>query len=84
MTPKRREPKEEIPFETALERLEGLVDTLERGDLALEESLEKFEEGVRLVRLCSARLHAAEVRIRELEASVDGTRERAVRIDEDG
>jgi exodeoxyribonuclease VII small subunit len=65
----------EIPFEEALERLENLVDALEEGDLELEASLEKFEEGVKLVRSCSDRLKSAELRVKQLEAGADGVRE---------
>ena len=73
----------ELPFEEALERLESLVSDLEGGDLALEDSLDKFEEGVKLVRRCSDRLKAAELRISELEASGDGARERPLAVDPD-
>jgi exodeoxyribonuclease VII small subunit len=59
-------------FEQALERLESVVERLEDGDLDLEKSLSAFEEGVRLVKLCSGRLDAARVRIRQLEEGSDG------------
>jgi exodeoxyribonuclease VII small subunit len=58
---------QEPRFEEALERLEELVAALEEGELDLEDSLKSFEEGVKLVRLCSERLRTAEVRIQELE-----------------
>ncbi len=77
---------QELSFEEALERLEGLVDALEEGDLELEESLEKFEEGVKLVRSCSDRLRSAELRVKQLEArsdGVDGARESDLTL-EDG
>jgi len=61
-------------FEAALERLELLVDQLDAGDLELEESLARFEEGVRLVRFCSERLRAAELRVQELREGPDGLR----------
>lgn len=57
----------ELPdFEHALERLERVVAELERGELSLERALVLFEEGVSLARLCAARLHEAEQRIRWL------------------
>ena len=59
-------------FERALERLESLVEQLDTGELELEESLERFEEGVRLVRLCSERLRSAEIRIQQLREGADG------------
>lgn len=57
---------EELPFEDALARLESLVDRLEHGDLALEEALTAFEQGVRLTRQCAAQLEQAERRVDEL------------------
>ena len=56
----------ELPFEEALSRLEQIVDRLEQGDLALEESLAVFEEGVRLSGRCAGELDAAERRIEVL------------------
>ena len=50
-------------FETSLEALEEIVHKLEQGDLALEESLVLFEQGVRLSRECQERLSQAERRI---------------------
>jgi exodeoxyribonuclease VII small subunit len=66
----------ELRFEDALERLEGLVEKLESGDLGLEDALASFEQGVHLVRLCSERLRDADLRIRQLEESADGPVER--------
>jgi exodeoxyribonuclease VII small subunit len=62
-------------FETALAELEGRVAKLERGDLALEEALRLFEEGVGLVRECHERLDAADARIVSLTATADGVQE---------
>jgi len=50
-------------FEAAIAELEGIVRKLEDGDLALEQSLELYERGVRLSRYCHARLEEAERRI---------------------
>ncbi len=52
-----------LDFEHALDRLEGVVERLESGELALEEALAAFEEGVRLSRRCAEQLGAAERRI---------------------
>ena len=70
----------ELRFEEALERLEGLVAKLEAGDLGLEDALTSFEQGVALVRLCSERLRAAELRIKELEQGADGATERDLEL----
>ncbi len=52
-----------LKFEEALSRLEAVVARLEGGDLPLEDALSLFEEGVRLTRLCSARLEEAERKV---------------------
>jgi len=53
-------------FETSLQALEEIVHKLEQGDLALEESLGLFEQGIRLARECQERLSQAERRIEVL------------------
>jgi exodeoxyribonuclease VII small subunit len=55
--------KPEPSFESALERLEAIVDRLESGDLPLEQALAAFEEGVSLSRRCAGELETAERRI---------------------
>jgi exodeoxyribonuclease VII small subunit len=50
-------------FEDALSRLEEIVRKMESGDLSLDESLKVFEEGIKLVRICSKKLEEAERRI---------------------
>jgi exodeoxyribonuclease VII small subunit len=59
--------QKQLGFEEALSRLEDLVAELEGGDLSLEDSLRTFEQGIRLVRQCSDRLKAADLRISQLE-----------------
>jgi exodeoxyribonuclease VII small subunit len=63
MTAKKHSP---IPFETAMVELEGLVGQLEQGELSLEESLQRFERGVALVRTCQAHLQLAEQKVEQL------------------
>ncbi len=53
----------EKKFETALARLEEIVEKLEQGELSLDQSLRLFEEGVKLARHCSARLEQAERKV---------------------
>jgi exodeoxyribonuclease VII small subunit len=50
-------------FEAALKRLEEVLDSLEHGNLNLEESVKAFEEGVNLVRLCHGKLDEVERRV---------------------
>jgi exodeoxyribonuclease VII small subunit len=63
----------EPTFEEALSQLEAVVGRLEAGDLPLEASLGAFEDGVRLARLCAARLEDAERRVDLLTKAPDGT-----------
>jgi len=74
----------DIKFEDALQRLELIVDQLEAGNLALEESLKVFEEGVGLARRCAKYLDEAEKRIEILTRDHNGllTTE-SLAIDED-
>lgn len=53
----------EKKFEEAMERLEHIVESLESGDLSLEDSLERFEEGMKLVGFCSKKLEEAEQKV---------------------
>jgi exodeoxyribonuclease VII small subunit len=53
----------EKSFEDALKRLEEVLDSLEHGNLNLEESVKAFEEGVNLVRFCHGRLDEVERRV---------------------
>jgi exodeoxyribonuclease VII small subunit len=55
-------------FEVAIKRLGEIVQTLEKGDMPLEESLRLFEEGVKLSRVSQQRLDAAEKRVEQLLA----------------
>ena len=58
----------ELTFEAALARLEEIVRALDGGSAPLDESLSLFEEGVRLVKLCSGKLDGAEQRVKILIA----------------
>jgi exodeoxyribonuclease VII small subunit len=53
-------------FEESMERLAQIVQRLESGELALEDSLKLFEEGVTLARISQAQLDQAERRVEEL------------------
>jgi exodeoxyribonuclease VII small subunit len=53
-------------FEDQLAELERVVDRLETGGLALDESVQLFEDGMRLSNACKAQLSAAESRIQAL------------------
>ena len=59
-------PPEELNYEQAFEELEALVERLESGELALEESLALFERGQALSARCSELLEQAELKLRQL------------------
>ena len=50
-------------FERSLAELEAIVDKLEQGDLSLDESLQHFERGVQLTRICQSALKQAEQKV---------------------
>ena len=55
-----------MDFEKKLNRLEEIVLKMEKGDLALDESLKLFEEGVKLSRECHSQLTKAEAQVKKL------------------
>ncbi len=57
---------EEIKFEEALDKLESIVKNMEQGEMTLEESLDAFEEGIKLSRFCSKKLDDIERRVEVL------------------
>jgi exodeoxyribonuclease VII small subunit len=59
-------------FENAMKRLEEIVQDLESGDLSLEESLNVFEEGMRLIKFCSEKLEEVDQRVTMLVKDADG------------
>ncbi|OGW84633.1 MAG: exodeoxyribonuclease VII small subunit [Omnitrophica bacterium RIFCSPLOWO2_01_FULL_45_10] len=63
----------EMKFEEGLKRLEKIVCDLEDGNLSLEESLEKYEEGIRLSKMCAKKLEIAKKKVEILLKSEDGT-----------
>ena len=72
MAKPKREKDTETNFEHDLEQLEGIVNALEEGGLALDDSLKRFEEGIQLARRCEKALTAAEKRIEILLKNADG------------
>lgn len=64
--------KRKVNFEQSMVRLEEIVSTLERGDAPLEEAMKLFEEGMGLMRSCTAALDEAEQRVTLLTAGENG------------
>ena len=62
----------EMTFESAMVRLEEIVNMLESGKATLDDSLSLYEEGIALVRLCSDRLDKAEQKIKIIRTDASG------------
>ncbi|WP_372809059.1 exodeoxyribonuclease VII small subunit [Pontiella sp.] len=58
--------KKSADFEQSLERLEELVDQMESGELSLEAMIKHFEEGSKLVEVCTNKLNEVEQKIEKL------------------
>lgn len=65
--------KQNMSFEAAMQRLEQIVRAMERGDVALEESLKLFQEGTELVRSCAKLLDDAQMQIQTVMTAPDGS-----------
>jgi exodeoxyribonuclease VII small subunit len=62
----------EVKFEKAIQRLEKIVEDLETGELDIDKSLEIFEEGMKMSRVCSKKLSEAEAKIEKLTRDEKG------------
>ena len=60
-------------FEEAIKKLESEVKRLESGNMTLDESIDAFEEAIKLVKICNEKLESAERRVRILTENSDGT-----------
>jgi len=60
-------------FEESMARLEQIVRAMERGDVALEESLNLFQEGTELVRSCQKLLEEAQLQVKKIMTAPDGS-----------
>ena len=62
-----------MTFEQAMARLEQIVRAMERGDVALDESLKLFQEGTELVRNCNQLLDDAQLQVKKIMTAPDGS-----------
>ena len=62
----------DMPFEKALENLENTVSKLEEGDIPLDALLKKYEEGIKLARMCQEKLEKAREKIDILTKGREG------------
>ena len=67
------EQKDEVAFEKALAELEAIVAEMEGGKLSLDASMKRFEEGMKLVKTCTARLNQGEKKVEVLMRKTDGS-----------
>ena len=72
----------DMPFEKEMEKLEKIVSELEKGELTLDNSLKKYEEGIKLARSCQDKLEKARGKI-ELLMKKDGGKFTSKEFDED-
>jgi exodeoxyribonuclease VII small subunit len=61
-----------LSFETALSKLEAIVESMETGEVPLADLLAKFEEGNKLLKHCEGRLKEAELKIEQLKKERGG------------
>ena len=62
----------EIKFEEGLKKLEKIINELESGELSLDESLKKYQEGIELARACNQKLDSAKKKIDLLSKNKKG------------
>jgi len=61
------------PFEKNIEKLQEIVEAIESGDLGLEETISKYEEGGKIIKACREILDKAELKITKLVENSDKT-----------
>ncbi len=69
---------EELSFEDALQRLEAIVQQLERGDVPLAKSITALCRGRPAARACQKRLEAAQARIEQIVGGAEGTADKTI------
>jgi exodeoxyribonuclease VII small subunit len=65
-------PLETITFENALQELEGIVASLERGEVSLDDAITAFERGTQLKSHCQARLEEARMKVEKIKVPAAG------------
>ena len=72
MSKEEKKPAGELNFENAMDRLEAIVEQMESGKLLLQDLIGRYEEGMKLVKICQERLASAEQRIEVITRDHDG------------
>ena len=70
-----------MSFEDAIKELEQVVAQLERGDVALDDSIALYERGAQLKARCETKLKEAEEKVAKITLSADGTPQRTAPLD---
>ena len=65
-------PLETVTFESALQELEGIVTSLERGEVSLDDAIAAFERGTQLKSHCQARLEEARMKVEKIKVPAAG------------
>ena len=60
---------EKLTFEEAMQELEKLVDSLDKGDISLDEAIAAYDRGSRLKDYCQKKLHDAKMKVETIQAS---------------
>lgn len=76
--------KRNVSFEKAIEKLEKIVADIESGEVSLEQSIEQYADGMKLIETCRSILDDAEQKIKVLSETGDGTLEESDAPDEPG
>lgn len=74
--------KKKLTFEQAMEKLEAIVEEIEEGKVSLEESVERYAEGIKLIQQCRGILEQAEQKIQVLAKGSEGELEAAGELDD--
>ena len=73
---------EELPFEKALEQLEEVVQSLENGDLSLDQAIDQYRVGMQLAKACREKLTAAEQKVEKVLADEKATEFEAFEVED--
>ena len=64
--------KKELTFEKAMERLEEISDILSDNKVSIDQSLELYAEGTKLIKFCSEKLKDVTLKIEEIDSEING------------
>lgn len=74
--------EQKVTFEQALEQLEKIVEQIESGEVSLEESIDKYARGIKLIKQCRSILDQAERKIQVLAETEEGELTQAGELEE--